>query len=122
MRWVHLPSARALLHSLLEQHEALSQNRYISRPNEYQSNPLDLVQVRRTPAHFPNEKFGYRLSQAEFNRLVELVGKDAVFNAENLGPGRRQAPPEFQIAVFLHRLAHGLSLEALSDLFSISSE
>lgn len=120
MRWSHLKMARDLLICLLREQNLLLENRYVSRPTSYVRNPLDLVQVRRRPGDFPSDKFGYRMTQSEFNRLLEMVGTHDVFNQG--GPGRPQAHPAFQLAVYLHRLAHGLSLEAVSDMFSISSE
>ena len=58
-------------------------------------------------------------STTEFNRLVDRFGGDPVFKSAGRRP---QAPPKYQLALFIHRLAHGYEVKAEARLFGVSGE
>ena len=112
-------ATRRFLAFLSSQRDALEAERYWERPRSYQpaqyQSKIDLL-LTATPHEF---RFLFRMTSMEFARLVERFGGDEVF----ISTGRRpQAAPKYQIALFVHRLAHGHEVKTEARLFGISSE
>jgi len=54
-------------------------------------------------------KFLFRMSHPEYLRLVLRFGQGVVFQARSK---RQPADPKYQLALFIYRLAHGISVSA----------
>ncbi|WVO18233.1 hypothetical protein L204_105941 [Cryptococcus depauperatus] len=58
------------------------------------------------------------MSRTEFNGIVDRFGGDIAF----LGTGRRKpAAPKYQLALAIHRLAHGHKVKSIAALFGVSA-
>lgn len=95
----------------------LASKRYWERPQTYRA-----VHYRRSIdpllSSSPNEfRFLFRMTRTEFDRLLRRFGGDDVFKSTGKRP---QAPPMYQLALFIHRLAHGYELKAEARLFGVS--
>lgn len=111
---------------LVPVYKALCRRRYLSRPAVYKDHALHRVTApagvpapARGPVHPAEHLLTTRLSKDEFERLLHQVKDHHEFRYAG---GRPQAPASLQLAVFLHRLAHGTSYSLVALAFGCSRE
>ena len=113
----HTKAARQHLTLLSFLRDHLEAEQYWERPPTYRRVHYRIA-INPLIASQPNEfKFLFRMSSSEFARLVTRFGCDEVFQTTGKRP---QAPPKYQLALFIHHLAHGYKVRAEARLFGIS--
>lgn len=114
-----LPSkaVRRRVRYLLALRRDIQLRRYWTRPTTYQPpryiRTIDSLLETRPAEH----RFLFRMTSSEFKRLVERFEGDIVFQQHGKRP---PAPPKYQLALFIHRLAHGYEVQAEARLFGVS--
>lgn len=99
--------------------ERVERSRYLDRPQTYKRNTTTHALILGILEDYESTRKHFRLSPAEFWRLVELVGRYPVFHHGALTP-KPQVHPYIQLAVFLYRLSHGTSYTGLEHVFKLS--
>ena len=97
----------------------VASRRYLDRHpvcHTYQQHQYILQANARFPGIDSTHKQLFRVTTSEFRRLVRLFGDDEVFVPRGRKP---MAPAKLQLAVLLHRMAHGHSVAQIGLFFHL---
>ena len=111
--------ARRLYLFYVSLYDSISSRRYLDhRPlfPSYQKHRYILQANLRFPGIDSHHKQLLRVTHTEFDRLLRIFGDDVMFQAKGRKP---MAPAKLQLAVLLHRMAHGHSIPQIAALFNL---
>ena len=118
----HLELNRRRLRVLIALYRHITSARYWDRYPEVNANlehpsfyhhPIAITLERGT-RHY----HAFRMDHAQLFDITSLFEHDPIFQSQGRKP---QAPPLYQIALFVFRMAHGHTMHALESIFHISS-